>query len=34
MGRLMCVSMDIDKMIGGMFEKGLSNPEMLVEKSR
>jgi hypothetical protein len=32
MGRLMCVFMNMDKMVGGMFEKGLSNLKNLVEK--
>lgn len=33
MGRLMCVFMNMDKMVGGMFEKGLNNLKNLVEKS-
>jgi uncharacterized protein YndB with AHSA1/START domain len=33
MGRVMCVFMDMDKMVGGMFEKGLSNLKNQVEKS-
>ncbi len=32
MGRLMCVFVNMDKMVGGMFEKGLSNLKTLVEK--
>lgn len=32
-GRLMCLFMNMDKMVGGMFEKGLSNLKTLVEKS-
>lgn len=32
-GRLMCFFMNMDKMVGGMFEKGLSNLKALVEKS-
>lgn len=31
MGRLMCVFMNMDKRVGGMFEKGLSNLKKLVE---
>ncbi len=31
-GRVMCVFMDMDKVVGGMFEKGLSNLKTLVEK--
>jgi hypothetical protein len=31
MGRLMCVFMDMDKKVGAMFEKGLSNLKTLVE---
>lgn len=31
MGRLMCLFMDMDKMVGGMFEKGLSNLKALAE---
>jgi uncharacterized protein YndB with AHSA1/START domain len=30
-GRLMCVFMDMDKVVGGMFEKGLSNLKKRVE---
>lgn len=33
MGRVMCVFMNMDKMVGGMFEKGLANLKNLVEKS-
>ncbi|MEW6055089.1 MAG: SRPBCC family protein [Bdellovibrionota bacterium] len=33
MGNLMCLFMNRDKMVGGMFEKGLSNLKALVEKS-
>lgn len=33
MGRVMCVFMNMDKMVGGMFEKGLSNLKTLVEKT-
>ncbi len=32
-GRVMCVFMNMDKMVGGMFEKGLSNLKTLAEKS-
>ncbi len=32
-GRVMCIFMNMDKMVGGMFEKGLSNLKTLVEKS-
>jgi hypothetical protein len=32
MGRLMCVFVNMDKVVGGMFEKGLSNLKNLVEK--
>lgn len=32
MGRVMCVFVNMDKMVGGMFEKGLSNLKNLVEK--
>jgi uncharacterized protein YndB with AHSA1/START domain len=32
MGRLMCVFMNMDKMVGSMFEKGLLNLKTLVEK--
>jgi hypothetical protein len=31
-GRVMCLFMNMDKMVGGMFEKGLSNLKALVEK--
>lgn len=31
-GRAMCIFMDMDKLVGGMFEKGLSNLKTLVEK--
>lgn len=31
-GRIMCVFVNMDKMVGGMFEKGLSNLKNLVEK--
>lgn len=31
-GRLMCVFMNMDKMVGGMFEKGLLTLKNLVEK--
>ena len=31
--RLMCSFVDVDKMVGGMFEKGLSNLKRLVESS-
>lgn len=30
-GRIMCVFFDMDKMVGGMFEKGLSNLKRIVE---
>jgi hypothetical protein len=30
-GRVMCVFMNMDKVVGGMFEKGLSNLKTLVE---
>jgi hypothetical protein len=33
MGRLMCVFMNMDKMVGGMFEKFLGNLKTIVEKS-
>jgi uncharacterized protein YndB with AHSA1/START domain len=33
-GRLMCVFVNMDKMVGGMFEKGLSNLKTLMEKSK
>jgi hypothetical protein len=33
MGRLMCIFVNMDKMVGGMFEKGLSNLKALVERS-
>jgi hypothetical protein len=32
-GRIMSIFMNMDKMVGGMFEKGLSNLKTLVEKS-
>ena len=32
MGRLMCVFMNMDKMVGGEFEKGLSRLKTMVEK--
>lgn len=32
-GRVMCLFMNMDKMVGGMFEKGLLNLKTLVEKS-
>ncbi|MGE0614778.1 MAG: SRPBCC family protein [Bacteriovoracia bacterium] len=32
MGRIMCVFMDMDKMVGGMFEKGLTKLKGIVEK--
>lgn len=32
MGRVMCLFVNMDKMVGGMFEKGLSNLKTLVEK--
>lgn len=32
-GRLMCMFMNMDKHVGGMFEKGLSNLKNLVETS-
>src|SRR5262249_6437308 len=32
-GRLMCAFMDMDKMVGGMFELGLSNLKKLVESN-
>ncbi len=31
LSRVMCVFMDMDKMVGGMFEKGLSNLKKLME---
>jgi len=31
-GRIMCIFINMDKMVGGMFEKGLSNLKTLVEK--
>ena len=31
MGRLMCIFVNVDKTVGGMFEKGLSNLKMLAE---
>lgn len=33
MGRLVCVFMNMDKMVGGMFEKGLANLKNVAEKS-
>ncbi len=33
MGRFICLFMSMDKMVGGMFEKGLSNLKALVEKN-
>lgn len=33
MGRVMCVFVNMDKMVGGMFEKGLSNLKAIVEKT-
>lgn len=32
-GRLMCLFMNMDKMVGGMFEKGLGNLKKLAEKT-
>ena len=32
-GKLMCTFVDMDKMVGGMFEQGLSDLKTLVEKS-
>jgi|GEM_PF-6135256 len=32
MGRMMSVIMDMDKMVGDLFEKGLSNLKTLVER--
>jgi hypothetical protein len=32
MGRIMCTFFDMDNMVGGFFEKGLSNLKTLVEK--
>ncbi len=32
-GRLMCVFINMDKMVGGMFEKGLANLKTIVEKT-
>jgi len=32
-GRMMCVFMNMDKHVGGMFEKGLANLKTLVEKT-
>jgi len=32
-GRVMCVFVNMDKMVGSMFEKGLANLKNLVEKS-
>lgn len=34
LGRLMCLFMDMDKVVGGMFEKGLSNLKTVVEASK
>jgi uncharacterized protein YndB with AHSA1/START domain len=34
MGRLMCVFINMDKMIGGQFEKGLSNLKATVEAGK
>jgi hypothetical protein len=31
MGRVMCIFMNMDKMVGGMFEKGLGNLKRIVE---
>ncbi|MBS1983729.1 MAG: SRPBCC family protein [Bdellovibrionales bacterium] len=33
MGRLMCIFVNMDKVVGGMFEKGLSNLKKLVEST-
>lgn len=33
-GRLMCTFANMDKMVGGMFEKGLSNLKRLVESNK
>ena len=33
MERFMCIFVNMDKMVGGMFEKGLLNLKTLVEKS-
>ncbi len=30
-GRLMCIFMNMDKMVGGMFEKGLAKLKTTVE---
>ncbi|MES2963888.1 MAG: SRPBCC family protein, partial [Bdellovibrionota bacterium] len=32
-GRVMCLFMNMDKMVGGMFEKGLSNLKSVVESA-
>lgn len=32
MGRVMCLFMDMDKMVGGMFEKGLAKLKVVAEK--
>ncbi len=32
LGRMMCVFINMDKMVGGMFEKGLANLKTLAEK--
>ncbi len=32
-GRVVCLFMNMDKMVGGMFEKGLGNLKAIVEKS-
>lgn len=34
LGRVMCLFMNMDKTVGGMFEKGLSNLKTLVESSK
>jgi hypothetical protein len=34
MGRVMCLFMNMDKMVGSMFEKGLSNLKTLVESQQ
>ena len=34
MGRLMCFFVNMDKMVGGLFEKGLLNLKNLVEKAK
>lgn len=33
-GRLMCLFMNMDKMVGGMFEKGLANLKQVVESTQ